>query len=194
MTDSQLNLIKRLCNEREVPADNLQLMSDVMEGRKILSTRRASDCIGWLLRLPLLPRESQGGEIDPNLVPGVYEVNGEIFVVKKNREKTRLYAKRLVERGNGVVRATESGERVRGFDFKWAPGAVYRIKLSDRMPVERAKELIVLYGRCIACGIALTAAKSVEQGIGPVCIKKFGPVLNPVAQTADGRAVEVKAA
>lgn len=125
------------------------------------------------------------------LVPGVYEVGEAVYVVKPTREdKTRLYAKRMVVVGNGVVRATEGGDRVRAIEFEYERGAIYNIRLSDRMPVERAKELITLYGCCIACGRHLKAAKSVEQGIGPVCIKNFGPVLDEVeVTTADGREI-----
>lgn len=128
------------------------------------------------------------------LVPGVYEVEGVVYVVKYNREKTNLYAKRMVEVGAGVTRATEAGSSVRAIEFEYAPGAVFNIRLADRMPVERAKELITLYGTCIACGRRLKAAKSVEAGIGPVCIKNFGPVLQQVeAVTVDGRDVVVAA-
>ena len=124
------------------------------------------------------------------LVPGVYELtDGRVYVVKPTREdKTRLYAKRMVEVGEGVIRATESGERVKAIEFVYEKGAVYDIRLSDRMSLERAKELITLYGCCIACNRHLKAAKSVEQGIGPVCIKNFGPVLAEVeVTTVDGR-------
>ena len=132
------------------------------------------------------------------LVPGVYELaDGRIYVVKPTREdKSRLYAKRLVEL-NGDYRTTEAGSRV-DFEFQYEKGAiaswengelVFHIHLSDRMSIERAKELITLYGRCIACNRHLKAAKSVEQGIGPVCVKQFGPVLNPVCTTTDGREI-----
>ncbi len=123
------------------------------------------------------------------LVPGVYETPaGQIYVVKPTREdKTRLYAKKLQEL-NGDYRTTEAGGRV-DFEFVYERGAIYNIRLADRMPLERAKELITLYGRCIACNRHLKAAKSVENGIGPVCIKQFGPVLNPEVETADGRQI-----
>lgn len=132
-------------------------------------------------------------KVEPEkLVPGVYELaDGRIYVVKPTREdKTRLYAKRMVEVGEGVVRATESGERVKAIEFVYERGAIYDIRLSDRMSLERAKELITLYGCCIACNRHLKAAKSVEQGIGPVCIKNFGPVLTSVdVTTVDGREI-----
>lgn len=122
------------------------------------------------------------------LVPGVYETAGEVYVVKYNREKTNLYAKKLVVVGDGVARLTEAGSTVTAIEFEYAPGAIRNIKLVDRMPIARAKELVTLYGRCIACGRNLKAATSVENGIGPVCIKNFGPVIETVpVVTVDGR-------
>jgi hypothetical protein len=103
--------------------------------------------------------------------PGVYEhpTDG-IYIVKPNQQKTRLYAKRLVEiTGN---RLTEADEVVQ-IDFEYEQGAVYKLTPEMKMPLERAKELTVRYGRCIVCGAHLTDAKSVERGIGPVCIKSF---------------------
>jgi hypothetical protein len=124
------------------------------------------------------------------LVPGVYETNGIIYVVKSNREKTRLYAKKLVESYHNA-RLTESGSKA-DFEFEYDKGAIFNIRLEDRMPIDRAKELITLYGRCIACGRFLKQAKSVENGIGPVCIKNFGPVLIHDAETVDGRNIQIK--
>lgn len=102
--------------------------------------------------------------------PGVYESDNQVYVVKFNREHTRLYAKRLVE--INAERATELGERVQ-IEFQYDRGAVYRLTPEDKMDVERAKALTIRYGRCIVCGRRLKAAESVERGIGPVCIKSF---------------------
>jgi len=105
------------------------------------------------------------------LTPGVYELpTGEIYVVKPNRAHTRLYAKKLVEAPS--ERLTETGEHVK-FDFVYERGAIYKIRPEDKMKIERAKELMIRYGRCIVCGRRLKVAKSVERGIGPVCIKYF---------------------
>lgn len=109
--------------------------------------------------------------------PGVYETDEGVFVVKWNQPKTNLYAKKLVE--INADRATEDGDRVQ-IEFEYEAGAIYRITNEDRMPVERAKKLAIRYGKCIACGAKLKAAKSVEDGIGPVCIKKFGPITGAV--------------
>lgn len=105
----------------------------------------------------------------PTLKSGVYELpTGEIYVVKPNREHTRLYAKKLVEAP--TKRLTETGEHV-DFGFVYEPGAIYKLLPEHQMSLEQAKKLMIKYGKCIVCGRHLKVAQSVEQGMGPVCIK-----------------------
>lgn len=101
---------------------------------------------------------------------GVFKKNGEIFIVKPNKDKTRMYALRLVEAPSD--RITIAGEIV-PFDFEYAKGAIYNLTEADRMNIEEAKKLMIRYGRCIVCRRKLKVAKSVEEGIGPVCKKYF---------------------
>jgi len=118
---------------------------------------------GWTIT-----KRPKEGEITVGI--GVYELpTGEIYVVKPNRAKTRLYAKKLVET---TERLTKQGKRV-DFDFVYERGAIYKLKPQHKMFIERAKRLMIRYGRCIVCGRRLKVAKSVERGIGPVCIKYF---------------------
>ncbi len=112
--------------------------------------------------------QKQIGQVE-TIAPGVYETNEGVFVVKLTQDKERVYAKKLVESPN---RLTESGEIVQ-FDFQYAPGAVYRISPEQLMPLERARELMIKYGHCIVCSRLLKDPHSIEQGIGPVCIKYF---------------------
>lgn len=116
-------------------------------------------------------RQPDSSERSVELKPGVYELpTGEIYVVKFNRKGDRLYAKRLVEAPS--ERLTEQGARV-DFDFKYEAGAVYTIRPEYQMELEKAKALMIRYGRCIVCGRRLKVAESVERGIGPVCITYF---------------------
>jgi len=101
---------------------------------------------------------------------GAYEKDGEIFIVKPTRDGQRLYALKLVEAPS--ERVTEAGEHVH-FDFEYAKGAIFKLTEADKMPIERARQLMIRYGRCIVCGRRLKKAESVERGIGPVCIKYF---------------------
>jgi hypothetical protein len=122
-------------------------------------------------------------------VPGVYRCDGQIYVVKGNRAYTswrkhspgqphpagaRLYAKRLAE---SPPRVTEAGTEV-SFELVYARGVIYDLAPTDRLPPADAELLATRYGRCIACGATLKAAKSVRAAIGPVCRKYFGPVLD----------------
>lgn len=86
----------------------------------------------------------------------LYEVEGEIYRTFTSRSTGNLYAKIWTDEG-----------------WEYAAGAIRRIRPEHRMTVERAIELSVRFTRCIRCGADLTAAESVERGIGPVCITKI---------------------
>lgn len=116
-------------------------------------------------------RQEQPRESTPAVTqPGVYEKDGIVYVVKFNKEKTALYAKQIRELNS--TRITEAGTVVE-IEFDYVAGAVYRLTPDDKMPLDRAKEYTIRYGRCIVCGRDLKKAESVERGIGPVCIKSF---------------------
>ncbi|NBO54619.1 MAG: hypothetical protein EBU84_08495 [Actinobacteria bacterium] len=99
--------------------------------------------------------------VDPVTETGMYENDEGIFRVKRSRENDNLYAMRFYPTAN-----TKS-ER-----FVYEKGAVHKLRASDRMTVERARELGAEMSVCCVCGADLTDAKSVAKGIGPVCEKK----------------------
>ncbi len=154
-------------------------MKDIVDSGDIL-TRRQLEATEKALsdrdsRSKARTSEGLPTDMGQSLTPGVYErPDGEIFVVKPTRPKEdgkrHLYAKKLVEIGGR--RLTETGSHVQ-IDFEYAPGAIRTLSENMRMPFSKAKELGVLYGRCINCGRFLKDAKSVEAGIGPVCAKAF---------------------
>jgi hypothetical protein len=82
---------------------------------------------------------------------------GIIYKVQASRETGRLYAKHL-----------DVAER----KFEFEAGAMRHLTAEMRMTVEEAKAFGVEYGFCVVCGKFLTDARSVAQGIGPVCITK----------------------
>jgi hypothetical protein len=100
---------------------------------------------------------------------GVFKKDGRIYVVKPNRDKTRVYAKEIVE---SPARMTENGEVV-DFEAVYAPGVVFKLTEADRLNLEDAKDWLTKFARCIVCGRNLKAAKSVAAAIGPVCAKYF---------------------
>ncbi len=170
LTDPQIELARRIFREQA-------------ESRRVQAERTGRDA----------ERAARGAGDQSKLVPGVYRREDEIFVVKGNQAYTswrkhnpgqpqpreaRLYAKRLTE---SAPRQTEAGTVI-GFELVYAPGVIYDLALSDRLPLADAEQLATRYGKCIACGATLKAAKSVREAIGPVCRKYFGPVLDDQKQ------------
>jgi hypothetical protein len=100
---------------------------------------------------------------------GVFKKDGRIYVVKPNREKTRVYAKEIVE---SPARMTENGSVV-DFEAIYRPGVVFNLTESDRWDLADAKDFLTKFSKCIVCGRSLKAAKSVASAIGPVCAKYF---------------------
>lgn len=76
--------------------------------------------------------------------------------VKKSVSTDRLYAEKM---------NAQTGK------FEYERGLVYN--LGERMTLEQAREWGARLGRCAICGAKLTDNKSVDDGIGPVCIKKL---------------------
>jgi len=111
-----------------------------------------------------------GSPSSEEVEPGVYQIDGDVYKVKFNRERTRKYAVKLVYIDS--ERLNEEDERV-PWEFQYAPGAIYKLKPEHRMDEESAKTFGLKYGICASCGKRLKVAESVERGIGPVCIKWF---------------------
>jgi hypothetical protein len=153
---------------RQIHADATAKLDDMDKkeiGAKIDSIKIS------IARLREIRRQEQPTADKPaELKPGVYRVDGTVYQVKPNKDRTRLYAKRLVEI-NGE-RLNEADDVIQ-IEFEYAPGAIYNIKPEHMMPLAEGKALTIRYGRCLACGRKLSAAKSVEAGIGPVCIKYY---------------------
>lgn len=176
VTEKQTAFARKLVVEKIYPRLGVDRAARIARFEQMLPTmtkRFATALIGDLIVAPIdrVPVPQDVREVAFTLTPGVYEVNGEIFNVKFNKAKTNLYAQRLVELPN-VDRLTESGDVVH-IEFTYAPGVVQRLKPHHKMSIERARELTIRYGRCLACGRRLKNAESVERGIGPVCRKSF---------------------
>lgn len=99
--------------------------------------------------------------LNPVTEAGLYRDGDTVYRVKWNKEGTNLYAVRF------VPEATSKSAR-----FVYEGGAVKRLNADNRLTVEEAEKLGAHYGVCCVCGAELTDAKSIERGIGPVCVKK----------------------
>lgn len=100
---------------------------------------------------------------------GVFKKDGRIYVVKPNKQKTRVYAKEIIE---SPARMTENGAVV-DFETVYRPGVVFDLTEADRWDLADAKDFLTKFAKCIVCGRSLKAAKSVAGAIGPVCSKYF---------------------
>ena len=96
------------------------------------------------------------------LRPGFYRrADGEIFRIRLNRERSKVYTMRWVKRGDG-------------FTFAFAPEALATLTATDVLPLDEAREISRAAGQCVVCAGFLSDAKSLAAGIGPKCAKNWG--------------------
>lgn len=120
----------------------------------------ASATIEGLLAIPKDPSREA-----PKAAPGYYLHQGSCYVVVVGKENPdRTYAKRLSMPAPGSTKGS----------WVYAPGMLQTLATAPKMTLEQAKEFGKLHGVCCICGKTLSDPKSVEAGIGPVCIKKVG--------------------
>ena len=126
----------------------------------------------WHIVCPPKPEQVVPATISVDEI-GVYVMpDGSIVKVQPNKEKTRTYAKLWISDVTGE-RLTLSDQKVKG-RYEFVGGLVGQVAATGRrMSLEEAKAFILLFGQCARCARKLSAAKSVETGIGPVCIKYF---------------------
>jgi hypothetical protein len=122
---------------------------------------------------------------------GVYKLGSDVYVLKGNQtwlrwrkawlkddslprpDSARLYAKKLVQLDEPkIVRGQEIH-----FELVYAAGVVFRIAPEDKMSLTEAVEWAKFWKQCLACGLPLSADKSVDQAIGSTCVKYFGPMI-----------------
>lgn len=107
---------------------------------------------------------------------GMYQdpATGTVWRVQYAKQGSgRLYAKRL-----SIVEAAKTdadGKIVKPAKgkFVYQPGGLRSIDPAWKMSLEQAKDFGALYGMCCVCCATLTAEQSIEDGIGPVCGKRF---------------------
>jgi hypothetical protein len=158
-TESQIDYLRSLLASRKVDTDyRADLEARLADGT--LDKGRASDAIS---ALRVAPKAVAVAAAKPNVEEGMYHKGGVIFRVHRSRESGNLYAKRLELDllSNGKPR------------FVYAKGAIMALTCEDKMSRDDAKAFGVETGICCVCGAFLTDEKSVSEGIGPVCSKRF---------------------
>lgn len=159
-SQAQISLIRQLCAEqsRQTPAD--------------LTRGSGSSLITELLR----SRTSQAGSgsesrISADLQDGMYRTaDGEIYKVQRAVHGSgRIYAKKLAALAD--PRQLKNG--IRTHEFRYEAGSLRKLTAEMAMTLEEARTWGALYGSCCRCGLTLTDEKSIADGIGPFCAKKF---------------------
>jgi Family of unknown function (DUF6011) len=185
-TDAQLKLLYGLASDRIAEKygtcgeERIEAVGAIVENREGTMTRRdISQWIDWFKKQPwdrtdrpaVSAATGPDNSFDPqSLDIGVYErPDGELYLVKLNRERTYKYAKHAV---TSTERATE-GKTVIKLSFAYEKAAIRTLRPEMRMSAERALALSIEFGNCICCGHTIWVADSVLRGIGPVCLTKY---------------------
>lgn len=157
-TAKQTSFISKLAAERGVAVPS------------VTTSQEASAAIKKLLAAPKAPVSQMYAEAPVEEV-GIYRTpSGEVFKVRRSKITKNLYAEKLTQFGG--ERLTDTGSTVT-WKFAYAPGAMRTLTAKMRLTLEDAKKFGLQYGVCIVCGRTLVDAKSVANGIGPVCAKKI---------------------
>lgn len=175
-TQSQVNMLVQMCQERGLTAT--PVLADQAQGK--LDNARVSHLFKVLKAKPVV-KKSLGTSIQQGHGPvaavktapkpvdvldkiteGYYVLDGTFYKVMKNRDRTRLYARRLV--------ATPNQKPIWEYD----KGVIFKLSLSNKVTKEQAKAFGDIYHYCFCCGRELTVPLSIERGVGPVCWGKLG--------------------
>jgi hypothetical protein len=105
------------------------------------------------------------------LTSGVFRKDNETYIIVPTRGGKHI-AKRYVET---PPRLTTGGDTVK-FDWVSAPGVIWALYESDRLPVSDIEALMIQHSVCVypGCFRRLKAAKSVAVGMGKVHAKRLG--------------------
>lgn len=164
-SQAQLDFIKSLLEERDIPSDSEQsALIDAYETHN-LGKREASDLIRWLQSQPKMHGGLAGGRSAdlPEVPAGRYAVEGDDDVLK-------FYRVRKVDKGKWAgwsfldVQASSDFYPIRG--LKAVRPIMEKIAEDPRAAAQKYGQEI---GRCCICGRTLTNAISRRYGIGPVC-------------------------
>lgn len=165
-TERQMAFIADL--HRAIDPDNAaEALLAIEQGDGPLSKSDASKMIEHLIkerdRLRQIAKtereQAQQTTAPTGISEGFYKSgDGNIYQVVQARHGSHLLAKVLDQ---------ESGK------FEYAGAAKRFVKADQRLTLEEAREYGKQTGRCLACGRLLTDPKSVSEGVGPVCARRF---------------------
>lgn len=157
-SDKQVAFITKLATERNQP-----IPTDLAAYTMALASKTIE-------KLLAMPKPEKAPSPDAVTEVGIYRNDaGDVFKVRKSKSTGNLYAEKLAPIGG--QRLAENGATVH-WTFQYAPGAIKSLTKGMRLTLDEAKKFGILYGVCIVCGKTLVDARSVANGIGPVCAKR----------------------
>lgn len=163
-SEKQVAFVQSLIAERPAFAQSVGLDAEGLSLEGITMTE-ASNLIN---DLKAQPREINAKTDKPMVTEAGFYYNNDddapaIFRVRPAKSTGKLYAERLVV--------------AKGFDdkgrFEYEYGLIKNIDPTWLLTLEQAKAIGRQFGFCVRCGALLEDPKSVEQGIGPWCAKKW---------------------
>jgi hypothetical protein len=166
-SERQTSLIGRLLAERDLTNTAFPAWATgEFEWKDLLDPKEASKAIDMLFALP----KAQVRVAAPaaELASGIYKAGDSFYKVYWNQGKTRMLAKRLV-----LGELGEDGRAIEDATWEYAGMASRFVTADQQLSLEEAKAFGRIYGVCCACGAMLTDEKSIDNGIGPVCGKRF---------------------
>ena len=163
LTAPQISYLTSLAAARIVPSWVADFLAKAEVG--VSDGREASKCIDTLKAQPFKPLALPKVELPRETVPvGFYFLENEVYKVKASKNDptgTRRYA--YIFKTDG----TNKGH------YDYEKGAIYRLTPAHQITVEQAARIGHATGVCCICGRELSDPVSVQNGIGPVCAKKW---------------------
>lgn len=101
----------------------------------------------------------------PKAQPGYYTLADKVYEVVPTKDGQRVYAMELV-----IYTDAKGAKRGR---WEYRKGVANDLACIRPMSKEQAAKLGHLHGVCVICGATLTDPKSVEAGVGPICLEKL---------------------
>ena len=110
----------------------------------------------WLPRTPVVDHAGSTLKLQARQV--YRAADGRVIRIQKSRETGSLYGKALDQ---------ETGA------WDYLPGVQGHLSGARLLTLDEAIAISAAIGQCVRCSRTLTAAESIERGIGPICAQAF---------------------
>lgn len=172
MTEKQLDFIRTLCTERQVPEAKLTELDRLIENDAV-SVDLAAKIIQWLLTLPYKAgSQPQGSGIDVSGLPSGRYAVGDVLVKVDNLTDSDggKWAGWVFVKNGSEYTDEKFGSQRPGNTYYGSHADLLAAILDDPTSAMQAYGRVT--GSCGVCGRTLEDEVSVERGLGPVCASR----------------------